>query len=50
MRRAQAHGLELSEPIALNPFRAPLRQPRVHNGAIGFPWVSNGFLAGFNTK
>jgi hypothetical protein len=49
VRRAQAHGLELSVPIELNPFRAPLRQPRVHNGAIGFPWVSNGFLAGFNT-
>ena len=43
----------LSEPTMqtdLNPFRAPCRQPMVAGGAVGFPWLSNGFLAGFNTE
>lgn len=47
--RAEAHGLGLTQPPTLNPFRAPLRQPLVNHGSIGFPWVSNGFLAGFNS-
>lgn len=34
--------------VVLNPFRAPLRQPMVAGGSVGFPWLSNGFLAGFN--
>jgi hypothetical protein len=42
-------GMRLSpDGIVLNPFRAPLRQPLVGGGTVGFPWVSNGFLAGFN--
>lgn len=44
--RCEAHGLRLTHPIGLNPFRAPLRQPLVANGAVGFPWISNGFIAG----
>ena len=47
---AESKGLKLTVPIALNPFRAPLRQPLVAGGSLGFPWVSNGFLAGFNTR
>ena len=30
---------------ALNPFRAPLRLPQVDGGAVGFPAMSNGFIA-----
>ena len=44
---AEARGLRLASPIALNPFRAPLRQPLVAGGSVGLPWLSNGFLAGF---
>ena len=47
--RAQEHGLQLTVPVSLNPFRAPLRQPRVMGGSVGFPWLSNGWMAGFNT-
>ena len=47
---AEAKGLKLTVPIGLNPFRAPLKQPLVAGGSLGFPWVSNGFLAGFNTQ
>ena len=36
--------------VTLNPFRAPLRQPLVAGGAVGFPWLSNGFLAGWNVE
>ena len=46
---AQRHGMRLSVPVRLNPFRMPLRQGLVNGGSVGFPWVSNGFLAGFNT-
>jgi len=46
---AEAKGLKLTVPVAVNPFRAPLRQPLVAGGSLGFPWLSNGFLAGFNT-
>jgi hypothetical protein len=35
--------------VELNPFRAPLRQGLVAGGSVGFPWLSNGFIAGFNT-
>jgi hypothetical protein len=42
---AERHGLRLSAPVQLNPFRAPLRTPRVARGAVGFPWLSNGFIA-----
>ena len=28
--------------------RAPLKQPRVMGGAVGFPWLSNGFVAGWH--
>ena len=46
---AQRHGMRLSVPVRLNPFRMPLRQGLVNGGSVGFPWVSNGFVAGFNT-
>ena len=46
---AEARGLALTSPVSLNPFRAPLRQPLVAGGSVGFPWLSNGFLVGFNT-
>jgi len=46
---AQARGMRCSVPLTLNPFRAPLRQPLVAGGSVGFPWLSNGFLVGFNT-
>ena len=45
---AEARGLRLTTPVALNAFRAPLRQPLVAGGSVGFPWLSNGFIAGFN--
>jgi hypothetical protein len=35
--------------VVLNPFRMPLREPLVRGGAVGFPTVSNGFLAAFHT-
>ena len=35
--------------VSLNPFRMPLREPLVRGGAVGFPTVSNGFLASFHT-
>ena len=44
---AQGHAMAGALPVRLNPFRAPLRQPLVVGGAVAFPWVSNGFLAGF---
>ena len=44
---AQRHAMAGALPVRLNPFRAPLRQPLVVGGAVAFPWVSNGFLAGF---
>jgi hypothetical protein len=44
---AQLHAMAGALPVRLNPFRAPLRQPLVVGGAVAFPWVSNGFLAGF---
>eukprot|EP00966_Prymnesium_polylepis_P204193 4730107-Prymnesium_polylepis.1 len=44
---AVAHGMVPSGPIRLNPFRAPLRHGLVNGGSVGFPWVSNGFIAGF---
>ena len=47
---AEARGLHLTSPVSLNPFRAPLRQPLVAGGSVGFPWLSNGFVAGFNTN
>jgi hypothetical protein len=34
--------------VSLNPFRMPLREPLVRGGAVGFPTVSNGFLAAFH--
>lgn len=40
--------MTLTHPVAVNPFRAPLRQPRVNGGSVGFPWLSNGFIAGLN--
>ena len=46
---AEARGMRTSLPVALNPFRAPLCQPLVAGGSVGFPWVSNGFLAGFSS-
>jgi len=45
---AVKHGMKLSLPVTLNPFRAPLRQPLVGGGTVRFPWISNGFLAGLN--
>jgi hypothetical protein len=45
---AEKHGLRQTSPVTLNPFRAPLRQPLVAGGSVGFPWLSNGFIAGFN--
>ena len=33
--------------VGLNPFRMPLRQGLVNGGSVGFPWLSNGFVAGF---
>ena len=38
-----------STGVILNPFRMPLREPLVRGGAVGFPTVSNGFLAAFHT-
>ena len=35
--------------VSLNPFRMPLREPLVRGGAVGFPTVSNGFLASLHT-
>ena len=35
-------------PTSLNPFRAPMRLPRVDGGAVGFPTLSNGFIGGWN--
>ena len=35
--------------VSLNPFRAPMRLPLVRGGAVGFPTLSNGFLAAFHT-
>lgn len=46
---ALQHGMTLTDPVSLNPFRAPLRQGLVNGGSVGFPWLSNGFIAGFNT-
>ena len=48
MALAETHGMPVAQPVIINPFRAPARQPRVVGGAVGFPWLSNGFLAGFN--
>ena len=45
---AEKSGLHCTSSIELNPFRAPLRQPLVAGGSVGFPWISNGFVAGFN--
>jgi hypothetical protein len=45
---AEARGMKVTTPVSCNPFRAPLRQGLVAGGSVGFPWVSNGFLAGFN--
>ena len=47
---AVSRGLSLSVPVELNPWRAPLRQPLVAGGSVAFPWLSNGFLAGFNSQ
>eukprot|EP00325_Prymnesiales_sp_UTEX-LB-985_P008539 CAMPEP_0174699856 /NCGR_PEP_ID=MMETSP1094-20130205/5005_1 /TAXON_ID=156173 /ORGANISM="Chrysochromulina brevifilum, Strain UTEX LB 985" /LENGTH=156 /DNA_ID=CAMNT_0015897263 /DNA_START=105 /DNA_END=575 /DNA_ORIENTATION=- len=47
---ATARGMRLTLPIALNPFRAPLRQPLVGGGSVAFPWLANGFIAGLNTE
>ena len=47
--RAREHGFGApSVGVDLNPFRAPLLQPRVMGGAVGFPWLSNGFVAGWH--
>ena len=46
---ADLAGMSPSLPVALNPFRAPLRLPLVRGGAVGFPTLSNGFVAAFYT-
>ena len=46
---ADRFGMQPSIGLSLNPFRGPLRLPLVRGGAVGFPTLSNGFLAGFNT-
>ena len=41
------HGLRLSLPITLNPFRQPLDRGSMLpglEGAVGIPWIGNGFL------
>lgn len=51
LRFGEQHGgfdAATASPTALNPFRAPLRLPRVDGGAVGFPTLSNGFVGGFN--
>ena len=46
---AATFGMTPSHSVSLNPFRAPLRLPLVRAGAVGFPTLSNGFIAAFNT-
>lgn len=38
-----------STEVVLNPFRAPMRLPRVDGGSVGHPTVSNGWFACFRT-
>ena len=46
----QKASLAPSLGVRLNPFRAPMRLPRVDGGCVGFPTLSNGFLAACNTE
>ena len=41
--------MEPSTGVLLNPFRAPMRLPRVDDGSVGHPTLSNGWFACFNT-
>ena len=50
LRFGEQHGgldAATASPTALNPFRAPMRLPRVDGGAVGFPTLSNGFIGGW---
>jgi hypothetical protein len=46
---ARCAKLAPSGGVSLNPFRQPLRQPRVCGGSVGLPTLANGFLAAFHT-
>jgi len=41
--------MQPSSRVVLNPFRAPMRLPRVNGGSVGHPTISNGWFACFNT-
>ncbi len=41
----EAHGLELSVPPSLNPFRQPFDRRLLFDRGCAIPWMSNGYLA-----
>ena len=47
----QVHGLELSMPPTLNPFRQPLERGHITGfGGFAVPWISNGWIAAINSR
>lgn len=56
LKFAALHGLQpcwtanVTGNADLNPFRAPLRYPLLNGGAVGLPWLFNGFVAAVSAR